>query len=497
MFGRCHYQGIYPKCVARIDATGALDTAYGTNGVVVLDEGDATAASLLPDGSLLVSGTCITASVTTACTRRILSTGAIDSGFLLSITISKIRSLPDGKLQYVRSCGTSICVGRLSADGSIDGGFPVRSFSYAVPVETTSDVIRLTDGSFAVAGACRVTLPPGSIYVSTTRMCVAKFTSSWARDTAFGDLATPGLRVLTFSTIQDYFDIANVLVEAQDGKVIVLGSCESYGLTCIAKLDALGLPEPHFIGNGTGAGLLVLKFPFSANYSALSTYSWAWVDAAGRINLVGGCAYGFSAMCVARLMPNGAFDTSFDAEPGNGNGVVYHTPPPSSGLSAWATAGAVDLQGRIYMVGACSANFGGDPFCFGRVAGGNADPTTCTLNVDLNNQVNASDGLLVVRYLIGYRGDSLTSATVSSSPILTNAEIESYLGSLLRSGKLDADGDGQALAMTDGLLILRAMLGLTGAALTQGATNAAHPNVRNAQQILTWIENTHGVACLP
>ena len=51
--------------------------------------------------------------------------------------------------------------------------------------------------------------------------------------------------------------------------------------------------------------------------------------------------------------------------------------------------------------------------------------------------------------------------------------------------------------MTDGLLMLRAMLGLTGTALTQGATNAAHPNVRNAQQILTWIENTHGVACLP
>jgi len=79
----------------------------------------------------------------------------------------------------------------------------------------------------------------------------------------------------------------------------------------------------------------------------------------------------------------------------------------------------------------------------------------------------------------------------------TSTEIETYLADLLAQGKLDADGDGQTLAMTDGLLILRAMLGLSGDALTAGAVNAAHPNVRNAQQILTWVESTHGVACLP
>jgi hypothetical protein len=47
------------------------------------------------------------------------------------------------------------------------------------------------------------------------------------------------------------------------------------------------------------------------------------------------------------------------------------------------------------------------------------------------------------------------------------------------------------------LLILRAMLGLSGDALVAGARNASHPNVRDAKQILTWIELTHGVACLP
>ena len=34
---------------------------------------------------------------------------------------------------------------------------------------------------------------------------------------------------------------------------------------------------------------------------------------------------------------------------------------------------------------------------------------------------------------------------------------------------LDADGDGSALALTDGLLILRRLFGFTGASLIEGA----------------------------
>ena len=103
-----------------------------------------------------------------------------------------------------------------------------------------------------------------------------------------------------------------------------------------------------------------------------------------------------------------------------------------------------------------------------------------------------SDALLITRYLLGIRGDALGTSALGLYPTRTGQALETYLASL----DLDADGDGQSLATTDGLLLLRAMLGLTGDALTQGATNAAHPNVRNAQQILSWIESTHGVACL-
>ena len=50
---------------------------------------------------------------------------------------------------------------------------------------------------------------------------------------------------------------------------------------------------------------------------------------------------------------------------------------------------------------------------------------------------------------------------------------------------LDVDGDSNADAMTDGVLILRYLLGLTGSALTQ---NALAPGAtRNAAQIEAYL----------
>jgi len=158
---------------------------------------------------------------------------------------------------------------------------------------------------------------------------------------------------------------------------------------------------------------------------------------------------------------------------------------------------AIQSDGKILVAGHCDAP-GGSRFCAVRLEGDPLPAAACSLNSDGNRLTGpASDGALIVRYLLGARGQGLTGGAMGANAGRTSTEIETYLADLLAQGKLDADGDGQTLAMTDGLLILRAMLGLSGDALTAGAVNAAHPNVRNAQQILTWVESTHGVACLP
>jgi hypothetical protein len=79
----------------------------------------------------------------------------------------------------------------------------------------------------------------------------------------------------------------------------------------------------------------------------------------------------------------------------------------------------------------------------------------------------ATDGVLALRYLFGVRGNALTANALSGGATRNAAQIVAYLDA--RSALLDVDGNGLADAVSDGLLMLRYMLGLRGAALLAGA----------------------------
>ncbi|MGL5003314.1 MAG: hypothetical protein ACRDAM_10285, partial [Casimicrobium sp.] len=173
-----------------------------------------------------------------------------------------------------------------------------------------------------------------------------------------------------------------------------------------------------------------------------------------------------------------------------------------SGNSEGPSAAAGSADEKITYVGEC---WNGNPvqFCLARLKGGPYPAASCTLNADANNTIAASsDAMLATRYLFGFQGEALTTGVIGQNAARTADEIVTYLDSLKNDPlrKLDLDGDGQSLALTDGLLMLRAMLGLSGDALTtsaMGQPSAAFPTLRTPQQILQWIEATHGVACLP
>jgi hypothetical protein len=79
-----------------------------------------------------------------------------------------------------------------------------------------------------------------------------------------------------------------------------------------------------------------------------------------------------------------------------------------------------------------------------------------------------TDGLLLVRFLFGFTGASLTSgATGGSCTQCGAASLEQYFAGLGLT--LDIDGNGSLGALTDGLLILRYLFGFTGDTLTTGA----------------------------
>jgi hypothetical protein len=96
-----------------------------------------------------------------------------------------------------------------------------------------------------------------------------------------------------------------------------------------------------------------------------------------------------------------------------------------------------------------------------------------SLDIDGDGRYDAlTDGLLVLRYLLGLSGTSMIDRVVGSGAQRTTAaQISAYLDTM-RSA-LDVDGNGQADALSDGLIIMRFMFGMRGATMTDGAISAA------------------------
>ena len=86
-----------------------------------------------------------------------------------------------------------------------------------------------------------------------------------------------------------------------------------------------------------------------------------------------------------------------------------------------------------------------------------------------------------MRYLLGFRGEALIQNARGATAKRDAAAIATYLDSVL--GVLDVDGDRSTKALTDGLLILRRLLGLQGAALTNGANNGTRSDAEIAAAI--------------
>ena len=79
-----------------------------------------------------------------------------------------------------------------------------------------------------------------------------------------------------------------------------------------------------------------------------------------------------------------------------------------------------------------------------------------------------TDGLLVIRHLFGFSGDALTSGAVASDANRDASEvIASYLTEA--DSQLDIDGDGESKPLTDGLLLIRYLFGFPGDSLVSGA----------------------------
>ncbi len=119
---------------------------------------------------------------------------------------------------------------------------------------------------------------------------------------------------------------------------------------------------------------------------------------------------------------------------------------------------------------------------------------TPALNIDNSTGTtydSATDGALLLRYLLGYRGNRLTGGALGEGSSLRDATaIEAYLAA--RLALFDVDGDGETRALTDGLMILRRLLNpsapLNNAAAMSSITNNAKQGTRSDAQVVNTID---------
>lgn len=188
---------------------------------------------------------------------------------------------------------------------------------------------------------------------------------------------------------------------------------------------------------------------------------------------------------VAVNCSSGPFTITTAAAPLTG-GTVSCTPNPVS-FGGGSTCSATPALGFVF--GNWSGDCAGASCTLSNVVG----PRSVTanfvalplLNIDNSTAPTvydaATDGLLLMRYLLGLRGAELVAGALGTSPQRNAAQIEAHIQTYLT--RFDVDGDGLVRPHTDGLMIYRRLQGLANAALTSGAKNSARSDAEVAAAI--------------
>lgn len=226
---------VYDAAVVRYNAAGSLDTSFGTGGIVTSRFGlpgfqfNGTSMSIQADNEIVIAGHYNGgANGNEFFAIRYTTTGALDSSFGTGgVVITNFGTSsdecygmtiqPDGKLVL---SGTSTVAGlqpdfalaRYNTDGSLDatfgiGGLVTTDFGNGYS-ENGRKVIVQTDGKLILAGF---------IYGTSTDYALARYNADGSLDTSFG---TGGKVITAVGTLQDYG--ANVLLQT-DNKIIVSG----------------------------------------------------------------------------------------------------------------------------------------------------------------------------------------------------------------------------------------------------------------------------------
>jgi uncharacterized delta-60 repeat protein len=349
--------------VARYNADGTLDATFGVDGRVTTDfPGLAAVASSVvvqPDGKIVVAGGAFPLFTFLGEFKlvRYNPDGTLDATFGSGGIVTTdfpgqgsyafaVALQPDGKIvaagtQFINfssdaSSNTDFALARYHADGSPDTSFGTGG-------RVTADFDGLNDDVFAV-----LVQPDGKLVavgsarnaVSDYDFALARFLPNGALDTAFGS----GGKVRTDIGLRG-FDRAHSAALQPDGKVVAAGFAiarsganENFAL---ARYGANGALDTTFSGDGK------VQVDFGSCCQAAQR---VLLQADGKIVVVGypDSESTDSDFLLARLLPNGALDTSF-----GGGGKVRTS---FGDLNGGARGAALQADGRIVAAGFQATN---------------------------------------------------------------------------------------------------------------------------------------------
>jgi hypothetical protein len=127
----------------------------------------------------------------------------------------------------------------------------------------------------------------------------------------------------------------------------------------------------------------------------------------------------------------------------------------------------------------------------------------CSLDVDGDNNLETTDAQMMLRRLFGFKAVSLRdglppagSCAQRTSVTDLDAFVQSQLMpqlALSNRAAWDIDGNGKVEALTDGLLVLRAVLGLTGTSVTNKAIGNNNPARSDWTSVRSYLNGTCGM----
>ena len=307
---RCRDVTPWAICVVRFLSDGSIDAAFGTSGLTRVEFGaDVATNYVIPlaldsQGRIVVASTC----GSQMCVARLTSDGVVDASF----GGGPVRHDPVEGLERIGAihvdasdrvilggtCGR-FCLLRLATDGSVDESFGVDGLVLKPtdPVVNGESIVALfgeADGSLTAIGSCTINWPK-------VDLCGWRYGADGSPDLAFG--VDGRVRLDLGGTTS----ISRAAGRTGDGGYLVLTSCPlgDDDTACVVKLDGDGSVDPDY---GVAGSRRLSTTPNVGGTDMV-------VDAAGRA-VVTWCY----PLCITRLDAAGDLDLTF-----GGDGTVVET----------------------------------------------------------------------------------------------------------------------------------------------------------------------------